>query len=136
MSPPAAVKPDDKPGRSLLDTPAWVKALLRRLTRRIAAIEAIDGDSDRSYDRLGFRVPAVIVSPYAKPDAVISDVFDHTSALRLIEDKWNLPSLTHRDAAANSPLVALDLTATPAFATPPRLPAPSLGLHDTAGHFG
>jgi phospholipase C len=127
VPPPEAVEPDDQPGRSLLDSPAWVTALLRRIApAKLAAIEAIDGDSDRRYNRLGFRVPAVIVSPYAKPD-VVSDVFDHTSVLRLIEDKWNLPSLTRRDAAANSPLVALDLTAAPAFEIPPDLPAPSLG---------
>ena len=128
VPPPAAVEPDDKPGRSLLDSPAWVTAVLRRIApTKMAAIEAIDGDSDRRYNRLGFRVPAVIVSPYAKPGAVISDVFDHPSALRLIEDKWNLPSLTARDAAANSPLVAVDLAAEPAFATPPELPDPKLG---------
>ena len=42
------------------------------------------------------------------------------------EEKWNLPALTRRDAAATSPLGALDLTAPPAFLTPPRLPAPAL----------
>lgn len=59
---------------------------------------------------------------------MISEVFDHTSALRLIEDKWNLPSLTRRDAAAASPLIALDLDADPPpFLTPPDLPAPRQG---------
>jgi phospholipase C len=79
------------------------------------------------YDRLGFRVPAVIVSPFAKPAAVVHDTFDHASVLRLIEDKWNLPSLTRRDANAASPAVALDLDGPPAFATPPTLPAPARG---------
>lgn len=51
---------------------------------------------------------------------------DHTSVLKLIEEKWNLPALTRRDAAATSPLGALDLTAPPAFLTPPELPAPAL----------
>jgi Phospholipase C len=68
-----------------------------------------------SYDTYGFRVPAVILSPYARPDCVLSDVFDHTSVLKLIEEKWNLPALTRRDAAATAPLGALDLTAPPAF---------------------
>ena len=71
-------------------------------------------------------MPAVIVSPYARPDCVLPDIFDHTSVLKLIEEKWNLPSLTRRDAAATSPIGALDLTAPPAFLTPPELPAPSL----------
>src|SRR5207244_7290836 len=41
------------------------------------------------YDRLGFRVPAVIVSPFARPNYVSSVAHDHTSVLRLIETKWN-----------------------------------------------
>jgi hypothetical protein len=59
-------------------------------------------------------------------DWVLSHVFDHTSVLQLIEEKWNLPALTQRDAAATSPLGVLNLTAPPAFLTPSRLPAPAL----------
>jgi phospholipase C len=54
-------------------------------------------------------------------------VLDHTSVLKLIEEKWNLAPLTRRDAAALSPLGALDLDAPPAFLTPPDLPAPMAG---------
>jgi phospholipase C len=68
----------------------------------------------------------VIVSPYARPDYVCSEVFDHTSVLKLLQLKWNLPALTARDAAATPPLDALDLTGPPAFLTPPSLPEPSL----------
>jgi hypothetical protein len=46
--------------------------------------------------------------------------------LRLVEEKWNLPPLTARDAAAATPLDALDLSGPPAFLDPPALPAPSL----------
>jgi phospholipase C len=38
---------------------------------------------------LGFRVPAVIVSPYSKKRASHT-VFDHTSVLRSIADRWNI----------------------------------------------
>ena len=62
-----------------------------------------------TYDTYGFRVPAVIVSPYARPDCVLSEVFDHTSVLKLVEEKRNLPALTRRDAAAISPIGAVDL---------------------------
>jgi hypothetical protein len=48
--------------------------------------------------------------------------------LKLIEQKWNLAPLTRRDAAAASPLEALDLDGEPTFATPPQLPAPTPGL--------
>jgi phospholipase C len=66
------------------------------------------------------------VSPYARPGYVTSTVYDHTSILKLVQQKWNLPSLTRRDAAAAAPLDALDLDGEPAFLTPPGLPAPSL----------
>ncbi len=80
------------------------------------------------YDRLGFRVPAAIVSPFAKRNYVSSVVHDHTSVLKLIETKWNLPPLTHRDAAADDLLDFLDLVGPPPFATPPILPPPALPL--------
>jgi phospholipase C len=80
----------------------------------------------RRYDRYGFRVPAVMISPYARRDYVTSQVFDHTSVLKLVEQKWNLPPLTARDAAAVSPLDALDFDNPPAFAEPPELPEPAL----------
>ena len=83
-------------------------------------------EGPRRYDRYGFRVPAVLVSPYSRPDYVCSEVFDHTSVVKLVEQKWNLPALTARDAAAISPLEMLDLTTPPAFLEPPSLPKPSL----------
>jgi phospholipase C len=57
---------------------------------------------------------------------VCSTTLDHTSVLKLIEEKWNLPPLTRRDAAASSPLDMVDLEAEPAFAEPPALPGPAL----------
>src|SRR5581483_10426859 len=53
------------------------------------------------YTQLGFRVPAVVVSPWAKPGYAEHTVFDHTSVLATLERKWNLPALTWRDANAN-----------------------------------
>jgi hypothetical protein len=120
------VPPDDVTGHSLLAMPPWLRALLKPLfPRYLAAIANLDSGPVR-YDRYGFRVPAVIVSPYARPDYVTSQVFDHTSVLKLLELKWNLPPLTRRDAAAAAPLDALDLDSEPAFLTPPTLPAPAL----------
>ena len=83
-------------------------------------------DGPPSFDRLGFRVPAVFVSPYARRGAVDSTVYDHSSVLRLVEQKWNLPPLTRRDAHAIAPVSALDLAGAPELSVPP-LPAPALG---------
>jgi len=82
------------------------------------------GDPPGGFDRYGFRVPCAVVSPYAKKDHVSHTVYDHTSILKTIETKWNLPALTRRDANAHSLLDMVDLRATPAFLKPPRLPAP------------
>src|SRR3984957_2245552 len=127
VPPPAAVAPDDVPARNWQLSRPWARRLLRLLMpRHLAELENAD-DGPVTYDRYGFRVPAVIVSPYARKDFVLHDVLDHTSVLKLIEEKWNLPPLTHRDAAAVSPLGALDLDAPPAFLTPPELPEPKAG---------
>ena len=77
-------------------------------------------------------MPAVIVSPYARRDYVSHVVHDHTSILKLIETKWNLPALTYRDANADNLLDSLDLRRRPAFLEPPTLPAPGLTSHPVA----
>jgi phospholipase C len=53
-----------------------------------------------AYDRLGFRVPMVVISPYAKRHYVSHETYDHTSILRFIEARFNLPAMTARDANA------------------------------------
>jgi phospholipase C len=120
--PPRAAEPDDVPGQDPLQRSFLLRLL--RFTSYAKQIEAADAGPP-TYDRLGFRVPAVIVSPYAKPGYVTSKVYDHTSILKLIQRKWNLPPLTRRDAAAVDPLDALDLQNPPRFLTPPSLPEPA-----------
>lgn len=125
VPPPPAPAPDDvRPHSVLQDTPGWLKAVMRRVAGNLyRQLEAADQDAG-SYDQFGFRVPAVIVSPYAKPGHVSSCQYDHTSILKLIASKWNLPPLTQRDAAATSPSAdCLDLSR-PALLTVPRLAEP------------
>lgn len=73
----------------------------------------------------GFRVPCLLISPFARRRYVSSEVYDHTSILKMIEWRWNLPPLSVRDANANNLADALDLTtfdlAAPEFAVPPWL---------------
>jgi phospholipase C len=127
VPPPAAVTPDDVPARNWQLSTPWLRRLVGWLApKQLARLANLD-DGPASFDRYGFRVPAVIVSPHARPDFVLHDVLDHTSVLKLIEEKWNLPPLTRRDAAAASPLGALDLAAPPAFLSPPELPAAKAG---------
>src|SRR5436305_3074171 len=60
--------------------------------------ELAPGDVPGGYDRYGFRVPCVCVSPFARVEYVSSLVHDLTSVLKLIETKWNLAAMTARDA--------------------------------------
>jgi phospholipase C len=89
-------------------------------------------DPPGAYDRYGFRVPAVVVSPRARKHHVSHTIYDHTSILKLVETKWNLPALTARDAHANDLLDCLDLEGHPAFLHPPRLAAPALDASSAA----
>ncbi len=79
-----------------------------------------------AWDHYGLRVPAFVISPFAKRRYVSHVVHDHTSVLRLIETKFNLGALTRRDANADNLLDALDLHGRPAFLDPPELAAPGL----------
>jgi phospholipase C len=89
------------------------------------------GPAYTGFSQYGFRVPCVVVSPWARPGYISHRVFDHTSICALLEHKWNMPALTHRDARANTMLDMLDLTR-PAFATPPKLAPPLLATSKQA----
>ena len=83
------------------------------------------GDLPGAYDSTGFRVPCCVVSAWSKKHYVSHQTFDHTSILKFIETKWNLPALTFRDANAHNMLDFFDLSAKrPPFAEPPVLKAP------------
>jgi phospholipase C len=77
------------------------------------------------FDRLGVRVPFVVVSPYAKKAYVSHKTYDHTSITRFIETKFKLPALTSRDANADPLLDFFDFK-NPPFVTPPNIPAPTV----------
>jgi phospholipase C len=75
----------------------------------------------------GFRVPALLVSPWSPRATISSQVYDHTSVLKLIEWRWNLRPLTVRDATANNLAEELDFDA-------PQLDAPRFPV--AAGPYG
>jgi phospholipase C len=58
----------------------------------------------------GSRVPAIIVSPYAKNGFVDKTVYDTTSILTTIEHRWGLAPLGTRDANANDLANAFDFS--------------------------
>jgi phospholipase C len=85
---------------------------------RAAAPNNLDTDLVNGQALLGFRVPAIVVSPFTRNTGasplVSHDVFDHTSPLKLIEWRWGLQPLTARDASSQigNPASAMN------FATP------------------
>lgn len=61
-----------------------------------------DGNTrEFSFAQYGVRVPAILASPWLNP-GVAHDIFDHTSLLRYITDKWSLGPLGNRVATAKT----------------------------------
>jgi len=55
------------------------------------------------YDGVGFRVPLLVISPYAKADFVSHKQFETASVLRFAEDLYGLPQMAAADTRAASP---------------------------------
>ena len=69
---------------------------------------------------LGFRVPAIVVSPFAPKKIEKAGPYEHTSVLKMIEWRWDLEPMTVRDAKAKNLADALDFSQT---RKPTKLPA-------------
>jgi phospholipase C len=69
----------------------------------------------------GYRVPLIVVSPYARKNYVSHSVADLTAILKLIETRFKVPALTKRDAAQIDMTEFFDFS-NPAWMTPPNPP--------------
>ena len=96
---------------------------------RLIAPNDVDTDLVDGHALLGCRVPVIVASPFslgnpASP-TINSQLYDHTSILKLIEWRYGLKPLTKRDAAINNLALALDFsspnTSVPAL---PMIPEP------------
>jgi phospholipase C len=115
---------DVKAGQRLVRT--LISALMRSEAWRSSAFMWTYDSSGGWYDhvrppkldnaRLGFRVPALLVSPYARRGVVDSTPLDFAAIARFIERNWGLEPLTRWDAGAGSLIHSLD------FSRPPREP--------------
>jgi phospholipase C len=84
------------------------------------------GEYGFDFTRFGVRVPTVLVSPLIEAGTVFRVAanampFDHTSILKTVENRWNIPALTARDKAA------ADIAAVLTLATP-RVDDPLAGV--------
>jgi phospholipase C len=67
-------------------------------------------DTSPAYSLRGFRVPTLLVSPFARRGHVDHGVYDHASVLKLIEWRFGLPPLAPRDRYARNLANALDFS--------------------------
>ncbi|MFG2910866.1 alkaline phosphatase family protein [Kitasatospora sp. NPDC048286] len=73
------------------------------------------GEYGYDFTRYGVRVPAILISPLIPAATVLrvpdgTTPIDHTSILKTVQRRWNLPPLTARDKAAPDLGAALTLT--------------------------
>jgi phospholipase C len=104
--------------------PEWVATVVNAIGRSpywySTAIFVSWDDWDGFYDHvpppqvddmgLGFRVPLIVVSPYAKHGYVSHQVHEFSSFLRFAEELYKLPSLGTRDATADDLADCFDFT--------------------------
>jgi phospholipase C len=113
--------------RAVTTSPAWPRTLLvitfdesGGFFDHVAPAHAPDANPLHSLR--GFRVPTILVSPFARRGHVDHGVYDHASILKLIEWRFGLPALAVRDAHANNLVAALDFShrnlKAPAFNVP------------------
>ena len=67
-------------------------------------------DVNPAYTQCGFRVPCLLISPFAARGKISHTTFDHTSILRLLEWRWTLEPLSVRDEEANNLATTLDFS--------------------------
>jgi phospholipase C len=100
---------------AVVQSPAWPRTLL------IVTFDEWGGffehvpppvapDVDPRFTQRGFRIPCLLISPYARRGKVAHGVYDHTSILKLVEWRWGLKPLSVRDGAANNLAAALDFS--------------------------
>ena len=77
-----------------------------------APLPAADRAAGDSIGLRGFRVPAIVVSPWARRATVAHGLYDHTSVLKMIETRFHLQPLTVRDSTANNLADVLDFSST------------------------
>jgi phospholipase C len=121
-------EPDsDHPGEKIDDGPSWVASVVNAIGQssywNSTAIIIVWDDWGGLYDNippkqlgfggLGFRVPAIIISPYAKAGHISKTDYEFGSILKYIENNWQLGSLGTTDKRAKSIIDCFDYSQSP-----------------------
>ena len=80
-------------------------------------------DQSRDFGQMGFRIPAVVVSPWVRRGHVSHSIFGFESILKMIEYRYGIAPLTRRDAYAQNIARSFDFDSKPRL-EPPSLPDP------------
>jgi len=106
---------------------------------RIVAPNDLDTDLVDGKALLGCRVPTLVISPWTQGNPatprIDSGLYDHTSVLKLIEWRYNLPPLTARDASNEIANLAHALNFKNPNDTPPSLPTVTPPIPTPCGLF-
>jgi len=102
VPPAAATKPDDMDPIDLIADDAVIKP-------------------QGTFDHTGFRIPLMVISPFAKKNYVSHTVADSTAILSFIETRFGLDPLTKRDASEPNMTEFFDFN-NPPWITPPTPP--------------
>jgi phospholipase C len=83
-----------------------------------------------TFNLTGFRVPVIVISPWAKPNFVSHTPRDFTAILAFIEETYGIPPLTARDAnwqdqSCSNQTGCVDMNEFFDFTTPAMLNAPN-----------
>jgi phospholipase C len=81
-------------------------------------------DVSQDFGQMGLRIPAVMISPYARRGHVDHSIYGFESILKMIRYRYGIAPLTQRDLYANNIAAAFDFAAKPNY-TPPDLPTPA-----------
>ena len=139
--PPAAVSPDGIPPGQCADESNPPSSLIpgggancssSAVSQLSLEALALPGEPPADFTQLGFRMPLLAISPFAKPHYVSHVVSEHSSILKLIEERFTGGKhLTQRDAQAsdlsdmfdfvNAPSANLEVS--PAIAPTPAITA-------------
>ncbi|MEJ7584699.1 MAG: alkaline phosphatase family protein [Acidimicrobiales bacterium] len=106
--------------KALLESPQWSSTVLIVTydewggffdhVRPPRLPDDVAGAGTADHAQAGFRVPAYIVSPFARPGRVAGRTFDHSAILKFVEWRFGLKPLTKRDRASNNLAHVLDFT--------------------------
>jgi phospholipase C len=138
--------------RALTSSPQWKNTVLiinrdewggfydTVVPPRVIAPNEIDTDLVEGQALLGCRVPVVVVSPFTRSSnpavpRIDSQFYDHTSVLKMIEWRFNLPPLTSRDASDQVANLAMALNFGAPDYSVPTLPVISTPFPTPCGLF-